>query len=174
MKKIALLILLIWGLGPILYAQNSANIQWLDITQLEEAMAKEPRKVIIDVYTDWCGWCKKMDKVTFQDPEVTNYINDHYYAVKFNAEDKRDLDFMGYVFKFVPSGRRGYNELAASLLNNKLSYPTVVFLNEKLELIQPIPGFHPKERMHMILSYMEEGKDTIPWQDYPKVYKSPY
>ena len=90
MRKFALLLLL--SLAAITNAQE--KIQWMSI---EEAYAltlteSTPKKIFIDVYTDWCGWCKRMDKATFQNPEVAAYMNAHYYNVKFDAEQKESIE----------------------------------------------------------------------------------
>ena len=52
------------------FAQSASEIKWLSITDAEKLMKKEPRKVIVDVYTDWCGWCKRLDATTYKDPAV--------------------------------------------------------------------------------------------------------
>ena len=67
---------------------NSQQIEWLSFTEAVEANKTEPKKFLIDVYTSWCGWCKKMDNTTFKDPEVVAYVKEHYHAVKLNAERK--------------------------------------------------------------------------------------
>jgi len=127
------------------------------------------------VYTDWCGWCKVMDKNTFNDPQVAKLLNEKFYPVKFNAEQQADVNFRGQVFKFVPSGDRGYHQLAAALLNNQLSYPTVVFLNEELEIIQPVPGYRKAPEFHMMAQYISEGAyKKEKWDEWQSHYKSPY
>ena len=141
---------LVWAVlfSAMAWGQNetAANEQIAWIT-IEEAYAKtladpQPKKLFIDVYTDWCGWCKVMDRKTFANPEVARYMNAHYYMVKFNAEQREDVEILGNTFKYVERGRGGYHELAALLLNSQLSYPTVVFMNAKFEIISPVPGFH--------------------------------
>ena len=87
----------------------------------EEAVQKasteaSPKKLFIDVYTDWCGWCKKMDKDTFQNAEVAAYMSENFYMVKLDAEQKEPIEFKGKTYNFVATGRRGYHELAAALL----------------------------------------------------------
>ena len=67
------------------------EIEWITIEEAMELHSKNPKYWIIDIYTDWCGWCKRMDATTFKDPYVTEEINKNYYAVKFNAEAKRDI-----------------------------------------------------------------------------------
>ncbi len=151
------------------------KINWLT---WEEAMQKlesgDKKPIFIDVYTDWCGWCKRMDATTFSNPEVAKTMNENFHAVKLDGEAKRDITFKGNTFKYVPNGRRGYHELAAALLQNKLSYPTVVFLDENADMIQPLPGYRQAAEFHPILKFIGEGhyKNTE-WKEFQKTYKAP-
>ena len=63
-----------------------------------EAQRENPKKIIVDVYTDWCGPCKLMDKKTFQNRDVATYISKYYYAVKFNAEGQEKINYYGNTF----------------------------------------------------------------------------
>lgn len=67
------------------------KLKWLAHTELQSAFAKQPRPIIIDVYTDWCGWCKVMDRETYSNEKVIGYLNKNFYAVKFNAESKAEV-----------------------------------------------------------------------------------
>ncbi len=148
------------------FSVNAQDIQWLS---WEEAVALtqnegNTKKVFVDVYTDWCGWCKKMDKDTFQNPEVAQYMQEHFYMVKFDAEGKDPIEFDGRTFKYVPSGRRGYHELAAALLQNRMSYPTVVFLDKDLKMLSPVPGYQKAKPFLKIARYF--GDDIYKDQDW--------
>ena len=134
-----------------------------ELTLTEE----NPKKIFIDVYTDWCGWCKRMDKATFQNEEVATYMNEHYYNVKFDAEQKESIEILGNTFEFVTQGKRGYHELAVALLNGKMSYPTVVFLNRKFEMLSPVPGYQEPAGFMNIAKYFGDNiyLETS-WQDY--------
>ena len=131
------------------------GIQWLTVEEMEKAQKKENRKVVVDVYTDWCGWCKQMDKATFAGPKVAEYINKNFYAVKFNAEGYENIIFQDRVYKFVPS--RKSHELAIEWMGGAMSYPTTVYLDEKLKLIGSVPGFFPAQSYTKVLQYFEEG-----------------
>lgn len=120
---------------------KEGEITWLTINQAEMAVKKQPKLILIDMYTDWCGWCKIMDKKTFTDPEVIQYINEHFYAVKFNAEQQEPVTFNGEQFKYVPAGRRGINTLAYTLLNGRLGFPSYVYLDENLKKVGLTAGF---------------------------------
>ena len=167
MRKFALLLLL--SLAAITNAQE--KIEWMS---MEEAYAltlteSTPKKIFIDVYTDWCGWCKRMDKATFQNPEVAAYMNAHYYNVKFDAEQKESIEMLGNTFEFVPQGSRGYHELAAALLNGKMSYPTVVFMNHKFEMLSPVPGYQEAPQFLKVATFFGDNiYKSVPWEEYAK------
>ncbi|MEJ2005411.1 MAG: DUF255 domain-containing protein [Cyclobacteriaceae bacterium] len=150
---------------------NAQDVEWMTFEEAVERSKTEKKKIFIDVYTDWCGWCKVMDKNTFSDPEISAYLNENFYPVKFNAEQKEDVSFRGEVFKFIPSGKRGYHELAAGLLNNKLSFPTVVFLDEDFRIISPVPGYHKPDFFQKVVTYFggDHYKDTS-WKEWEKQY----
>jgi thioredoxin-related protein len=144
-----------------LQAQKVNWLSWEEASRL--AMTDEqPKKIFIDVYTDWCGWCKKMDKDTFQDETVAAYMSANFYMVKLDGEGKNDIQFKGKTYKYVPSGRRGYHEFAAALLQGRLSYPTVVFLDEQLNMLSPVPGYQKPEAFLNIARYFGDNiyKDT--------------
>ncbi len=152
---------------------DNTKVNWLTI---EEAITvlesgKNDKTFIIDTYTDWCGWCKKMDQTTFTHPEVVKVLNEHFIAVKFDAEAERDIEFGAQTLKFIKAGRKGYHELAAALMKGKLSFPTLVFLNEKFEMIQPIPGYRTAEDLLPIIKFLGEKHylDTT-YNKYMKTY----
>jgi thioredoxin-related protein len=149
------------------------KIEWMTWDEMVAAQEQEKRKVFIDVYTDWCGWCKKMDKETFDNEKITEIVVESFYAVKLNAEMKEDITWSGYTFKFVANGRRGYHELAASLLDGKMSYPTVIFLNEDMQILQRIPGYLDVPTFEVILEYLRtEAYKTTDWATYQNNFSS--
>lgn len=153
--------------GSLAGAQET--IQWMDFEDAVAACEKNPKKIFIDVYTDWCGWCKKMDKTTFADSTVVSYMNETYYAVKFNAERNDTVRFMGVDFVSVkqPGSSKSVHQLAAALLQGKMSYPSYVILNEDRRLLQVIPGFQETKTFLPILHFFgDEAYKTTPWQDY--------
>jgi thioredoxin-related protein len=160
---------------PARYAKSENAVKWLTFEQAVRLSKADKRPIFIDVYTDWCGWCKVMDKNTFSDPEVAQLLNEKFHPVKFNGEQKEDIVFDGNTFKFVASGRSGYHQLAAALLNNKLSYPTVVFLDEEFRIIQPLAGYRKAPEFHMIAQFIGEGHyKNVKWEEWQAQYKSPY
>lgn len=145
-------------------AQEINWLSWDEAVALQNTEA-HPKKMFIDVYTDWCKWCKVMDQNTFQNPKVTAYMNEHYYMVKFDAEGTEPITYDGKEFKFVKSGRSGYHELALALLQGKLSYPTVVFLDESQKMLTPLAGYQEVEPFLKVAVYF--GDDIYKTKDWP-------
>ena len=153
MKRIIIAITVLMAL-PIF--GNAQKINWMTFQEAVELNKTAPKKIFIDMYTDWCGWCKKMDQTTFQDPEVIAYMNENYYAVKFNAERNDTIVFGGYTYinEGGMNGRRGTHQLAAALLQGRMSYPSYVFMNEKNQLITVAPGYMETKDFLPILKYI--------------------
>lgn len=148
------------------------TVKWLTMEEAAAKMQKNPKKIFIDVYTDWCGWCRKMDKSTFSDPKVAAYINKHYYAVKLDAEHKKPITLNGHTYNFNPEYRA--HELAVALLNGQMSYPSTVYLDEKMQILSPVPGYLDVKTITKILSYFGENHHkTLSWQDFEKKQNHP-
>ncbi|MDL5047934.1 DUF255 domain-containing protein [Oscillatoria amoena NRMC-F 0135] len=165
------LVVITTSLTPIM----NGPVKWMTFEEAVERTKTEKRKIFVDVYTDWCGWCKVMDKNTFSDPKIAEILNTRFYPVKFDAEQRDDVEFNGHTFKFVPYGNKGTHQLAAALLNNELSYPTVVFLDEDFRMIQPLKGYQDARKFHPIIQYIGEGHyKSTKWEAWQAQYKSPY
>jgi len=151
---------------------SSDKIAWLTWEEAIEMNKKAPRKIVVDIYTDWCGWCKRMDASTFAQPEIADYINSNYYAVKFDAEQREDILFKGKTYSYVANGRRGYHALAAEITGGMLSYPTTVFLDEDMNVIQAIKGYKDAKSFEQIATYFGgNNHKKLPWESYQRAYK---
>ena len=118
-----------------------------------------------------------MDAATFKDSLIIEFVNEHYYAVKFDAEQKEDIVVGDKVYGFVASGRRGYHELAAQLLNGKLSYPTFVFLTEESQVLTTVPGCKDARSMLPILEFCAQNdpvENPTDFETFMLHYESPY
>lgn len=132
------------------------EVKWYSFEEAIELNKKSPRNIMIDVYTDWCGWCKVMDQKTFSQTHIAKILNEQFYAVKFDAETKDTIHFQGKAFVNTNQGNRPPHELAVGLLNNKLSYPNIVFLNKENNVLGAIPGFKKPEELEPILDYINK------------------
>lgn len=136
-------------------ADDSTEIHWMTLDEVQVAMKKQPKKVFFDLYTDWCGWCKVMDKKTFSNKEVIRYMNKNFYAVKFNAERRDTVVFLGKMYGFEPT--HGANQLAVELMGGRMSYPTSVILEEHFLNPAAIPGYLDVVMMEKVLKYLGEN-----------------
>lgn len=143
-----------------------AKIDWISFEEALKRNKKEPRKWVIDVFTDWCGWCKRMDATTFTDPNIVAYINANYYAVKFNAETSDTIHYLGKTLVNAEKGKldqygrlitRGTHQLAFELMGNRLSYPTLVYMDDSAKLIAPIGGYRSATDLQPFLVYFAEN-----------------
>ena len=147
------------------------QIEWLTWEEAQQKMQVQKKKLLVDVYTEWCGWCKKMDAGTFRQPQIVKYVNEHYYAIKFDAEYKEDIEYMGKTYRYTKNGRRGYHELAAEITRGRLSFPTIVFIDESQSLIQSVPGYREAQEFEQIITYFARNEHTkTPWETYQKSY----
>lgn len=153
-------------------ASVDRGVNWMSFEEAMAAAERNPKKIFIDVYTDWCTWCKKMDKDTFQDPKVAAYMNENFYAVKFDGEYKGVVDYKDREWKYISSRRSGYHELAELLLDGRLEYPASVLMNEKKERVQVIPGYMDANTMGMYLKYFEgDHYKTTPLEVFERSYR---
>lgn len=160
-------------------AENNQEqkLKWLSWQEMVKLNEKTPKNIFIDFYTSWCGWCKVMDKNTFEDPIVAEMMAKYFYCVKFDAERRDTISFLDRDWYFIPGGRNGYHELAAYFMQNQLSYPTFCVLTPDYKLITPLKGYITVPQFEPIISYL--GQDL--WmpsknQDleaYKQSYKSP-
>lgn len=141
-------------------AAEKGGIKWMSMSEALAANKKKPKKIFVDVYTSWCGWCVKMDKGTFTDPEIAEYVNKKYYAVKLDAESQKKLVYNGSEMTEADLAVRVYGATG---------YPTTVYLDEKITLLSPVPGYLDIPSFTKIIKYFgEDTYKTTSWEQYSK------
>ncbi len=156
---------------PFAAGPGQKGVGWMTWEEAAVMMESQDKKVLLNVYTDWCGWCKRMDTTTFNAAPIAAYINNSFYPVRFNAERQKAIEYQGQIYQFVEKGKRGYHQFAAEMLKGRMSFPSVVFLDEKGNVIQSIVGYKSPEEFEQILTYFAEDyyKET-PWSAFKRNY----
>jgi len=154
------------------------TIEWLSIEEAVEKNKLAPRKILVDVYTDWCGWCKRMMATTYADENVAAYINRNFYPVKFDAEGKDTVMFQGKKYSPVSNAPRTTHPLAAELLQGNMMYPTTLFMNnynaDKPEFAFKllVPGYLDQKKLEPFLVYtLENVYRTTQAEDFNRTFE---
>lgn len=170
---------------------NAQSIKWLTFEEAVKLNKTAPKKIFIDLYTDWCGWCKVMDRTTFADTVIAKYMTDNFYAVKFNAEGKDPVKFYGPVMKYdslkkekvvvndtivfkydATAGRNGTHGLAMALTDGRLSYPTFIILDTNFQRLDIIAGYQQAPVFETQINYYGSGSNvTMPYDQFVKDFK---
>ncbi|MTI32933.1 thioredoxin family protein, partial [Xanthovirga aplysinae] len=126
--------------------KKKQGIQWISIEEAQERTKNEPRKIFVDAYADWCGWCIVMDKKTFKNSNVAEFVNENYYAVKLNAKSNKEVIFNGVTL----------TEAQLVQAFGVRAYPTIVLINEKFDMVSPAPGYrNPKDFIDLLEKFQD-------------------
>ena len=131
------------------------KVAWLSVKEMQVAYSKNPKPILVDVYTSWCGWCKVMDQQTYSNAKVAAYINEKYYAVKFDAESRDSVELNGQKFGYNPQNKM--NDMAVYLLSGQMSFPTTVFLSTLNAKPAPLAGYLKPKEIESPLKFFGEG-----------------
>lgn len=127
---------------------NTSGLEWMNMDQLAKIPQSGSKLYLIDIYTEWCGWCKIMDNKTFADKGIQDYLRENFHLIKFNAERKTPVTYKNESYEWKQGGRRGNNELAMELLDGKMAYPALVYLDADLNVIKVSSGYkNPQQLM---------------------------
>jgi len=154
MRQILIFKLLFWAC-IFLQAQTAfSQIKTHSFEQLDSLQKVEKRTIVVFIHTDWCKYCQTMTNTTFKNDSIIKILNDQFYFIDLNAEEKQNITFNGHLFKYKPTGTTtGINELAEQLgtVDNKISYPTLCFLNTNNEIILQYPQYIASKDLIAIL-----------------------
>ena len=130
---------------------DAVAIEWLDFETAIDRNKVEKKFIFIDMYTEWCTWCKKMDGSTFKDPSVINYIDQNFYAVKLNPETATAIAYKEVLYEQKLYNGKKMNELAVNLMDSKLSFPSFVILNKREVKRGVIAGYQNSNQLLLAL-----------------------
>lgn len=168
-QKVTLFFYLLVILGSLLAFLPKQKVQWLKWKEIEQLQAKNQKPLLIDIYTDWCVYCKKMDKKIYSNPKVVDYINQHYYPIKLNAEQNELIRYKGKNYQF--SNFYKVHEWVLYLTQGNVVYPTTVvipingdpyFLAGELDL----------QTMEKVLRFGAESTQNQSFENFMKDFKA--
>ena len=136
MKNI-LLFFIVFNCFSLLSQSKNEVLKTYSFEEVELMHRQNPKPILIYIFTDWCKFCFGMEKNTFKNKKVIETVNEQFYLVKLNAEEKKDITFLNKKFIYKPTGiNTGIHELANELasIKNIISYPTVTKLNSNFEI----------------------------------------
>ena len=140
--------------------QRAVELKWHSFDEGMRLAAETKKVVLVDVYTSWCGWCKRMELTTYKDAKVIQDLNDHFVLVKLNAESARPLT---YKEEKTTEQRLSHEVFGVT------GYPTTVFLRADGEIITPVSGYLAADRFHTVLTFIGTGAyESTKWADYLK------
>jgi len=150
--------------------KHAGKVGWQSPEQVSAQYKQQARPIIIDVYTEWCAYCKVMDRTTWSNPEVAAYISEKFYAVKFDAEQRKAALWMDTTFEYKSAYK--VHMLAARWLQGNMVYPSTVIIipGHPEEIV--IPGVLKVAELEPMLKYFGEGHyRTRAWTDFRQQYK---
>lgn len=159
MRIVLILFVALLFAGLTLKIQDTKELKWYSFTEGLKIAEAEKKKVLIDVYTDWCEWCKKMDEEVYANSTVKKYIASKFILVKLNAESEKKHIFRG----------REYSEMELSYIFGVEGFPTTIFIREDMQPITAVPGYFPADVFMKILTFI--GDDyymKMTFEDYLK------
>ncbi len=172
MQKLILVLiscLIIFSSGKV--KPTHEKMEWLNLKEASEKLKQQTKPILIDVYTDWCHWCKVMDQKTYSNQKVINYLSEKFYSVRINAETRDTLNWNNRKFAY----NTGYkiNEFALFATNGQASFPTtVILLNDGTPPI-PVPGYMEPRELELIVRYFGDGEyKTKTFQEFQHTFHS--
>jgi thioredoxin-related protein len=159
MKRFLSALLLITLSTSLGHTGDTTELKWRKLDDGIAEAKKSNKKILLDVYTDWCKWCKKLDTEVYVDPKVAEYLSKAYIPVKLNAESGAKVNYKG----------KNLREIDIAQVFGVNSYPTIIFLDSKGEPIDRLGGFVDAERFLPIIKFIgTDAYKKMSWEDYQK------
>ncbi|MFY0632040.1 MAG: thioredoxin family protein [Flavobacteriaceae bacterium] len=148
-----ILALLFFLISTISWSQEKTELKVHSFPEVERLHKQTPKPIVVFVHTDWCKYCHAMQKTTFINEKVIALLNESFYFVKLNGEEKKNITFLGKTFVYKPHGNSGTHELAIELATKRkrVAYPTTVILDKEFAISVQLVGLINKRRMTSVL-----------------------
>ena len=120
--------------------------------KLDDAIAmaeKSPKKILLSVTAEWCGYCKKMDREVYGQQVVADLIDEHFYPAYIDTDSKNEVNFMGET----------YTEQELAWAFRITGTPTTIFLSAEGKPLGVQPGFIPGDVFKKLVSFV--GTDSF-------------
>jgi thioredoxin-related protein len=158
-------------------SQSSTQIQWLNWQTWNEKAALADKKGLVWLHSPTCDACLDMKNNTFTNPHIIQFINAHFYAIQLNVYEEADIVTKGKTWRYVSDlNGNTYHELAAALSadKQKVPYPSIAFLDEKFDLIVPIPQQLDVQDLTLLLHFVQrEAYKTQSINDFKRTFNPP-
>jgi thioredoxin-related protein len=155
-------------------AQNQMQgnlVKWISIEQADSLFKINPKPIFIDVYTEWCGWCKKMAAVTFSNKPIADYLNTNFYPVRFDAEGFDTIKYQGKTYTNPGGYNQSKHDFAKFILNGRYSFPTIVYIDRNKQ-INPVPGYmEPLDIEPLLVFFSEDVYVNTNFNDFELLYQ---
>jgi len=178
MKKLTWIVSFVVSTCFLMSAQSKAEglVKWLSFKEAQELNKQVPKPFLVDIYTDWCGWCKVMMRTTYSNPNIAGYINAYFYPIKFNAETKDTIEFDGQ--KYVSTNTnypKSAHQLAVKFLGNNLAYPSTIFISPDLKTTFLSQGYLKEQDIEPFLVFMVENVyKSTPFNTFQSLFKDAF
>ena len=133
----------------IMYGTIAAEVEWRDWDEGFEEAQENEKPILLSVYTDWCGWCDRMDNDTYGDKEVAEKVHDEFIPIKFNPEEEK-------TYQMGEDELTGPQLLGALTQGEQTGYPTTLFLNVQERRVFMEAGYKPPEAFDKLLDEMAQ------------------
>ena len=159
LNKVLVCLICFFSLVNLAFSQNEKEglVKWLTFKEAQEKNKLVQKPFLVDIYTDWCGWCRHMMKTTYSNEGLAAYINNNFYPVKFDAETKDTIEYNGKIYKPLSKEPKTPHELAVKFLGNSLSYPSTMFITNNFEYNLLTQGFLEDKKIEPVLVFMVEN-----------------
>lgn len=173
--RIKLLFLLLFISSFVFSQEENGAVKWLTFKEAQEKNKKEPKPFLIDIYTDWCGWCKHMMRTTYSNQALAQYVNTNFYPVKFNAEGKDTIEYNGETYAPTSTQPRTPHALALKFLGKQLTYPSTVFVGNNFEFNLLTQGYLEEKKIQPILVFMVENAfKNAPYEEFEERFNKTF